>query len=154
MVHIPSLEEMSPEPWLEAMQGLRQQFVEEATTLLDVRTEAEHLAPALKALFDDYWTELDLEVNLEPESDEKPRSVEIDARDDVVHVWLYPTEEYLEIVYSPHGYWWFDRAGAAGDGASRRELHSEVARALLDMLPWGRDDFVEMAAIEVGSGTG
>lgn len=154
MVHIPSLEEMPPDRWLAAMHGLRQQFIEEVTNLLDVRTESAHLAPALKDLFDEYWNEFDLEVDLEPESDEKPRSVEVQARDEVVHVWLYPTEEYLELVYSPHGYWWFDRSGAEGGGASRRELHREVARALLDLLPWGTEDFVELAAIEFSSGTG
>ncbi|MFW5968373.1 MAG: hypothetical protein ACOCV2_12685 [Persicimonas sp.] len=154
MAHIPSLEEMPPDRWLAAMYELRQEFVEEVTTLLDVRTEPERLAGALQELFDDYWAELELETELEPEADTKPGSIEVQARDNVVQVWLYPTEHYLELVYSPHGYWWFHRSGAEGDGATRRELHHEVANALLECLPWGKEDFIEMAAIEFGSGAG
>jgi hypothetical protein len=154
MPYIPSLDEMPPAEWLEAMRGLRYQLVERAATVLDLHTTPQQAAPHLQELFDRYRV-IDLGLDFGEKLPSRELSVEIQAHEDTLTVWVYPTESYESLVYTDHGHWWFDHRGPKNWGESRHELHRQVVSRLLDLLPWANDDdLYEMLAIEIGSRSG
>ena len=154
MPPIPSLDEMSPATWLQAMHAVRSEVAEEAARVLDTHTEPETAAEPLQDIFDLYQV-VDAEHRGGGRTDTGPISVEVRTHDDTLIFWVFPTEEYETLVYTGQDYWWFDHQGTARAGRSTHRLHFDLVLQILQLIPWANDDDLEeMVAIEIGSRSG
>jgi hypothetical protein len=154
MAALPSLNNLSPDQWVEEMKALRDQVVDESARILDAHPTPERAAPPLQQLFARYDTpDLDLPAGRDIAS---PRfSLEVRHQGDMLIVWAFPTEEYESLVYTTHDHWWFDHRGVDNASRDRHDIHRTVTRRILDLLPWANeDDLLEIAAIEISSRAG
>lgn len=153
MVAVPSLDELTPRAWLEAMDRVRDATAEEAARVLDTTTNPAEAIGPLQAIFDRY-NDVDLRAQFSEEVLEDDLSVEVRMHDDTLVFWVFPTEDYESIVYTDAGYWWLDHDGVAG-AADRHAIHRDLVLRLLRILPWANDDDLqEMVAIEIASRAG
>lgn len=154
MATLPSLDNMTPEEWVAAMQVLRGEVVEQAARILDTRTVPRLAGEPLQQVFDRY-NNLDIGLIADNGDPGSQFSLEVRCKDDILIIWGYPSEEYESIVYTGYDYWWFDHAGADDGSRERHQLHRSVADQILEMLPWAnQDDLLEIAAIEIASRAG
>lgn len=154
MTKFPSLETMSPYEWVEAMRVFREELVDDAASILDVRTRPAHAAPALQELLDRYQR-LDTSAQFSEEMADGEHTIEVRDFDDALVFWVYPTQEYETLVYTRYDYWWFDHRGLGPRTRRRHEIHCAAIMRVVELLPWANDDdLLELAAIEMGSRAG
>jgi hypothetical protein len=153
MAGIPSLKDMHPRAWVEAMRELREQIADDAARVLDHCDTPDVAQPKLQEIFDHY-SGFDLNGLWENRS-ETSISVEVKIHDDTMVFWVFPTRAYQSIVCTTDGYWWLDHHGIDADDANRHQTHRTLVLRLLDLLPWANDDeLLEIAAIEIASRAG
>lgn len=154
MTQFPSLETMNPYEWVEAMRLFRDELVDEAASILDVRTRPAHAAPDLQELLDRYQL-VDTGAEFGDQGADGQHTIEVRAADEALIFWVYPTEDYESLVYTRHDYWWFDHRGLGTRNEPRHEIHRSVIMRVVELLPWANDDdLLELAAIEMGSRAG
>ena len=178
MTTLPTLSDLHPSQWVQAMRRIRNEVAEEAASVLDRYEVPADAHPELQAIFNQF-TQID--VNTPALSRlEAVLAVEIRPQHDSLVFWVFPTEAYQSIVFTRPGYWQI--APAAGGGAhrtgqshtsqmvpgttnspdfhdknavNRHEVHRELACQLLKLIPWANDDaLAEIAAIEIASRAG
>jgi hypothetical protein len=154
MTTLPSLDNLSPDRWIDAMQTLRDEVIEDAASILDTRTVPTLAASPLQQVLDRY-SNLDVGLPTGTDGSGAQFSLEVRPQSDMLTLWAFPTEDYESIVYTEEDYWWFDHRGIEDASRDRHEIHCAVVRRILEMLPWANeDDLLEIVAIEMSTRAG
>lgn len=153
MLTLPTLSELHPTRWVETMRRVRAEVAERAADVLDRYTHPVDARPQLQPIFDRF-TQIDINTPAISRL-EAALSVEVQAHDEALVFWIFPTRQYQSMVFTGAGHWWFNHQSESPSGLTNHQLHRQLIEHLLTMLPWASDDgLAEIAAIEVASRAG